>query len=179
MEIWKDIREFEGRYQISNEGRVKSLKRKYCKKTIILKQRIVFPNKKTYARTIVELTKKGSRFLFAVHRLVAETFLGYSFADGIINHKDGDTNNNNLNNLEIQTCKEKAAKNKDAGVYASISKPVIRINDGKIYSSIREAAISVNTGRSNIINVCKGRAESCKGYRWEYLEDFQKDKLEN
>jgi len=90
MEIWKDVTDFKGHYQVSNRGRVRSLKFGRIK---ILKQ---YPNPKGYQ--IVWLFEQGKRRGCTVHRLVCELFIGHS--SQCVNHMDGDTSNNKLENLE-------------------------------------------------------------------------------
>lgn len=111
-EIWKDIVGYEGLYQISNLGNVKSLnktvntnnqynrKSKRKLKCKILKQRIL---REYYC---VGLTKNNKQKTKLIHRLVAETFLDNSNNYPVVNHKDGNKLNNNVNNLEFVTYKE-------------------------------------------------------------------------
>lgn len=96
-EVWKDIKGYEGLYQISNLGRVKTLKPRY-KDKIILK-----PLKGSYLAVTLYKNKIGKRR--TIHRLVAETFL--EIGDRmVVNHKDGNKKNNSLENLEVVTQKE-------------------------------------------------------------------------
>ena len=96
-EIWKDINGYEGLYQVSNLGRVKTLKPRY-KDKIILK-----PLSGRYLGVCLYKNKKGVRR--TIHRLVAETFIGVK-RGMVINHKDGNKKNNKLENLEVITQKE-------------------------------------------------------------------------
>lgn len=102
IEIWKDIPGYEGLYQVSNFGRVKSLKRidslgRISKETI-LKHDI---NKKGYFRVCLY---KNNRIKQSVHRLVAKSFLGVS--DLQVNHINGNKNDNRLENIEYVTNRE-------------------------------------------------------------------------
>jgi hypothetical protein len=99
-EIWKDIKGYEGKYQISNFGRVKSLKRDYRHKDRILKP---LPKEKEYVR--VHLMDKGNEEWAYVHRIVAETFIEKKEGCDIVNHLDNNPSNNNVNNLEWTTYK--------------------------------------------------------------------------
>lgn len=102
-EEWKPIKGYEGIYEISNYGRVKSLKgwdgHKY-----ISRERILAPSKqqtnKYYMRSIVGLIKEGKREMHKVHRLVARAFIPNPNNYKIVNHKDGNPLNNRVNNLE-------------------------------------------------------------------------------
>ena len=89
-EIWKDIPGYEGLYQVSNFGRVKSLR-----KAIIMSIRI---NKKGYST--IGLSKTGVFNRKSIHRLVAEAFIPNPDNLPCVNHKDGNKLNNELNNLE-------------------------------------------------------------------------------
>ena len=82
VEIWKDIKGYEGLYQVSNIGRVRSLKRNNTNGKI-LKQCI---NKDGYLR--VDLSKNNIKSTKRVHRLVAETFIDNDKNLPVINHKD-------------------------------------------------------------------------------------------
>lgn len=91
-EIWKDIPGYEGKYEVSNLGRVRSLK---FNKTKILKQDT---NKRGYKR--VNLYKNGKKKNYWVHRLVAIAFISNPNNYKEVNHKDENTSNNNVKNLE-------------------------------------------------------------------------------
>ena len=104
-EVWKDISEYEGLYQISNLGRVKSLPRKNSKR-IINKEIIKVFTKLPNGYLKVGLSKNGKTKYYFVHRLVAETFIDNPENKPCINHKDCDKKNNCVDNLEWCTYKE-------------------------------------------------------------------------
>jgi hypothetical protein len=98
QEIWKDIIGYEGLYQVSNLGRVKSFhkwKRASCPDEYILKSE---PNNRGYHQ--VMLYKDGHRHKFLVHRLVASVFVPNPDNLPHINHIDEDISNNRASNLE-------------------------------------------------------------------------------
>jgi hypothetical protein len=108
-EIWKDIPGYEGLYQASNLGRIKSLKREinkvwnrfqYCNKP--LKEKILKPDGSRYLQ--VQLCKNNKTTKYSIHRLVLKAFVGNS--DLVCNHKDANPKNNRLDNLEYCTQKE-------------------------------------------------------------------------
>lgn len=110
QEIWKDIKGFEGSYEISNFGNVRSLDRyRYCKsKTVpnfikgqILKQRL---DKDGYP--VVNLKSKGKSHIKKIHRLVAEAFIENTENKETINHKNGIKTDNRIENLEWATVTE-------------------------------------------------------------------------
>lgn len=90
-EIWKDIKGYEGLYQVSNKGRIKSF---YFSKEVILKNNM----RNTYE--IIQLTKNKKRKSFQIHQLVAQAFLPNPNNYVIVNHKDFNRTNNNVDNLE-------------------------------------------------------------------------------
>jgi ribosomal protein L22 len=99
-EVWKPIEGYEGIYEISSFGRVKSF---YGKKNIL--GRILNPCLDGNGYPIVRLCKDKKLETTTIHRLVAITFLNYKFEKGnsVVNHIDGNKTNNNLSNLEIVT----------------------------------------------------------------------------
>lgn len=100
-EIWKDIKEYEGLYQISNLGNVKSLDhmRKNGTNEYMQKGKILKPQKSNNY-LFVKLSKEGKTKQFFVHRLVASFFLPNELNYKEINHKDENPQNNKYNNLE-------------------------------------------------------------------------------
>jgi len=108
-EEWKEVKGYEGRYSISNHGRVRSHERTYLKdggtkqKTYgrLLKNRI---NKYGYDSCIFSMCNKIKSF--GVHRLVAEAFIENPKNKPQVNHKDSNRANNHIDNLEWATSKE-------------------------------------------------------------------------
>ena len=102
-EVWKNINGYEGLYQISNNGRVKSLPKlagKSWRKEKILK---TYLDKDGYVKVI--LCKENKTKFLSVHRLIAEAFIPNPNEFPQINHKDENKQNNSLENLEWCTCK--------------------------------------------------------------------------
>ena len=99
-EIFKDIENYEGLYQVSNLGNIKSL---HCNKERIMKPTIRSNNYQYY---FVGLLKNRKRKFFAIHRLVAQAFVSNPNNYSQVDHLDGNKLNNNANNLEWVTPKE-------------------------------------------------------------------------
>lgn len=100
-ECWKDVKGYEGTYQISNTGRVKSLKKwDVSKRKYIDKETILTPTDNGYGYLVVSLRKKTKRKSHYVHRLVAEAFVSNPKGMPYVNHVDYDKRNNNHSNLE-------------------------------------------------------------------------------
>jgi len=96
MENWKDIKGYEGLYQISDLGRVKSLRR----------NAILRAGKSNTGYRIVALCKRGKAITKSVHRLVAEYFVDNPYNKPQVNHIDGDKVNNIYANIEWVTASE-------------------------------------------------------------------------
>lgn len=127
-EIWKDIKGFEGAYQISNFGNVKSLPRvvnkiyvgkvrQYQQKELIRKQRLI-----GHGYLYVGLNSNSSQSNILVHRLVAWHFIPNPENKPTVNHKDGNKLNNHVNNLEWATHSENAKHAFDTGLKVAWNK---------------------------------------------------------
>lgn len=110
-EIWKDIAGFEGHYQISNLGRVKSLSRKIqnhskhrVSKEFILK--ITVDDRTDCNYHLISLCKNAQYTQTSVHRLVATAFIPNPDNKPCVNHKNGDGTDNSIENLEWCTYSE-------------------------------------------------------------------------
>lgn len=169
-EQWLDIPGYEGFYQISNFGRVKSF---YFKNPRILKPHKV----KGYSN--VELYKNKEKKQFYIHRLVMENFCPIENMDMLdVNHKDEDKSNNHISNLEWMTHKDnlnygsraEKARIKMQGRNSPRSKKVKCIEKDVIYEALREAERQLGIPATNISRACKGKIKSAGGYHWEYVE---------
>lgn len=170
-EIWKDISNFEGRYMVSNLGRVKSLKYRHHNKEEILKQE----NNFNYKRVCL-FTKDGKRHHFRVHRLVAMAFIPNPNKYKEINHKDENPSNNCVDNLEW--CEHKYNINygtRTEKAKLNIIKSILQYDKNnnfiKQYNSITEVEKEFNFNRSNIIACAKGRILTAYGYKWKYANE--------
>lgn len=107
-EIWKDVPEYEGLYQVSSFGRIKSLGRlcaSKCDSTRFVTERVLKPSVDGGGYESVELRSLLNNKRIKIHKLVAMAFLGHvpCKMEFVINHIDGDKRNNNLENIEIVT----------------------------------------------------------------------------
>lgn len=171
-EIYKDIKGFEGLYQVSNMGNVKSLY--YNKLLTICKQN----NGYTY----VCLWKHSKETKGLIHRLVAEAFLPNPDNLPQVNHINEDKTDNKVENLEwcdakynsnYGTRKQRISKNK-IGINNPLSKQVLQYSkDGEFikewvcaYEVQRELKIS----QSHISKCCRGTQKTSGGYIWKYKD---------
>lgn len=179
-EIWKDIAGFEGVYQASTLGRIRSLDR-----TIVrgpskrrgpyeakLKGRIIKPVLRKDGYVVVPLGQ--SLPCNRVHQLIAETFIPNPENKPMINHKNGDRGNNSVNNLEWCTNQENQIHARDILKRKfGISKPVKCIETGQIFENSTVAANGNKSRAGRICLVCNHKygRKTCMGYHWEYIND--------
>lgn len=172
IEEWRDIKGYEGLYQVSDWGRVKSLIKslKSKKKEIILKTYLA-----SFSYHYVKLIKDGKRKQFTVHKLVAETFIPNPDNKLQIDHISGDKNDNSKWNLKWATQKENM--NNPVTKEKRLNNPKVSIKiyqytlDGKlvhIYQSMHEAERD-GYGRKEIKKCCLGIIKQHKGYKWSYV----------
>ena len=170
-EIWKDIIGYEGLYQVSNLGRVKSCERyvnhfpdgKRVVKERILKHGLV----KGYHN--VQLSNNNIKITKLVAGLIATAFIYNNDKTLEINHKNGNRLDNRVDNLEWISHKENqehAIKNKLYRMFA-----VVEIENNQIikrFNSLNEAAREYNLKSGNVWNVCEKKRKHSKGHYFEY-----------
>lgn len=166
-EIWKDIKGYEGLYQISNLGRVKSLGNGKSRKEKILKPR---KNSAGYLR--VMLCKEGKIKDFYIHRLVANTFLSNPNNYTQINHKNEIKTCNYVSNLEWCTAKYNInyGSHNESVRKAQKCKKVICIETNVTYESIREASRQTGIHQWSISNCCNGKRNTAGGCHWKFID---------
>ena len=181
QEIWKEIKGFEGLYEVSNLGRVRSLDR-YIKhwrggvmklKGQIMKFNYKYNNKENYI--LIHLSKNGKNYAYSLHRLVAEAFIPNPDNKPIIDHINGIRTDNRVNNLRWCTQKENA--NNPITISKHINgKKSKKVNqytlDGiliKTWPSASEITRQAGYSTSLICSCCRGEYKSVYGYNWSYV----------
>lgn len=185
-EVWKDVVGYEGLYQVSNYGRVKSLPRTRICQGIVMPvkgKEISLCNRRGYK--MLCLYKDGSKKIASVHRLVAEAFIPNLEDKPCVDHIDGNRSNNFYNNLRWCTYKENInnpityPRNRRSlqRSWDNRSRNVCQYSlDGnfiKEWSNVYQAANHFNGSCSGIKRCCVGKSRVALGYRWSY------DKKEN
>ena len=173
-EIWRDIPEYEGLYQASNLGRVKSLKRPYGLKEKILKPGLVCG----YYQVSLYKNLKVKHYM--VHRLVWEAFNG-SIPEGLqVNHINEIKTDNRLENLNLMTCKENI--NYGTGIERGHKKQIngkrsktvlqfdLNYNFIKEYPSTHQIERELGFDQSSICGCCNGKYKTAYGFKWKYKE---------
>ena len=168
-EIWKDIKGFEGLYQVSNLGNIRSLD-KYVNnrfKNILRKGKILKPSKKINGYLQVVLVKNGKRYTKTVHRLVAETFIPNPKNYPVINHKNECKSDNNVLNLEWCTI----SYNTRYSCGVEIEQYDLNHNFIKKWNDISEACEKLKISNTNINNCLHNRNKTAGGFIWRYAND--------
>ena len=178
-EIWKDIAGYEGKYQVSNLGRVKSL----------WKNKLMCPraNKLGYYQIYLYSDSK-TRKMYSVHRLVATAFIDNSDNLPLVNHKDENPSNNCVENLEWCTNKynvcygnaiSKAIETRSLRNRKTAPKAILQYTKEGIFikefKSLSDAARELKIGFGHLWG-CLNKKYGCKtagGFIWKYKEDVK------
>lgn len=176
-EVWKDVKGFEEYYEVSSFGKVRSKARTIIRSdgmtmTFTGKELAPYSNKKRNDYCYVYLRVNGKKYPKFVHRLVAEAFLPNPKNLPQVNHKDEDTTNNRLDNLEwcdakynnnygtkIQRMKENAPK-------TAVSQYSLQGDFITSFESQIEAARQTGTRQGGIASCLAGKAKTANGYIW-------------
>lgn len=171
-EVWKDIKEYEGLYQVSTFGRVRSLDR-LDDANRRLTGKILKGGKCTNGYLKVSLSKDSIVSQQIIHRLVAQAFIPNPENKSDVNHIDENKTNNRVDNLEWSTRKENinhGTCNERSGKSRRI--PIIATNlttgESTDFNSGKECAIQLGLSQGNITSVLKGRLKQTGGYTFEY-----------
>jgi hypothetical protein len=174
IEIWKEITNYEGLYEVSNFGLVKSLKRSVPRKSgklLNIKEKILNLSIDEHGYFKVQLWKNNKPFSIRVHRLVARCFVDNFKPDLQVNHIDGNKLNNYYKNLEWCT----VLHNQEEAVRLGLKKQtkVNMYKEGTLISnfcSISKAAEITKINKSSIFRCLNGKFKKCKGFTWEYAK---------
>ena len=176
-EEWRDVVGYEGRYQVSSMGRVKSLARVVIRNNgqkLPIKERVLKPMTDRYGYLIVCLCAGGKQKMFKVHRLVCQAFHKNPENKLCVNHIDENKTNNAASNLEWSTYEENnnhgthnervaKARSKPVGQYTRYGDLV------KVWPSTQEAERQAGFNHGNISEVANGNRKTAHGFIWRYV----------
>ena len=187
-EEWRDVVGYEGYYMVSNLGRVCSLARlvKNRYSTKFTTQRILAQTKRkcqgNYTLLEVKLCKDNVAKTITAHKIIATAFLPNPNNLTEIDHIDTNPQNNIVSNLRWVSRKENCnnpltllhiGQSKKGN--KSSSKPIVQMRNDRVVKIFKSATEAGRYGycRPCIINCCKNRRDTFKGYKWMYLKDYE------
>ena len=177
MEVWKDIKGYQGLYKLSDTGLVKSFKKSRYGK--ILKP---YLSKRGYF--VINLYSNFYYKTYTIHRLIGIHFILNPYNKPQINHKNGMKTDNNIKNLEWATSSENNQHAYDTdlkkgswlgkfGVDNKSSKAIYQLSlDGnriKIWANAYEVERQIGINMSSVNNVLRSRSKTAGNYKWEYV----------
>ena len=182
MEIWKDIEGYEGLYQVSNKGRIKSLNYKRTGKEGILKGKA---DKNGYLIVFLYKNRKPKPFL--IHRLVAEAFIPNVNDLPEVNHIDENKENNHVENLEWCTRKynmnygtrtKRSVENRKGKKHKKhkkhkLKRQILCIETGEIFDTSQDVIDKMFNGKGNSSAIranSRGKIKSAYRYHFKYIE---------
>lgn len=182
-ECWKPIKGYEGLYEVSNMGRVRSLDRfvkaRNNKKRLVRGKMLLFGDN-GHGYKIVNLSKENITNLCYIHRLVAETFIPNPDNLPQVNHKDENIANNKHSNLEWCTPKynanygsrnERNRLEKIENYGKKVAQYDLEGNFIKSYPSLSKVEEENGFCPIAISNCCKGRRQTSYGYKWRFINE--------
>lgn len=181
-EIWLDVPDYDGIYQVSNLGRVKSLKREYYRKGVnvplyteekILKQTLTLNKRSSMPQLYVSFSVNGIRKTFTVNNLIGITFIGDKKKTHHFQHKNKNSLDNRLVNIEQVSIYESKSNDfkhnkREPHNYKHLPKAKYKIirEDGKAFTF---SDIVKEYGRAAYFNILKG--QNVRGYKWDKTYD--------
>lgn len=160
-ENWRTIRGYEGFYEVSTLGRVRNSRTR----------RILSPQRARGGYLFVQLCRPGQCKPCKIHRLVATAFLENPNNFPQVNHKNGNTADNRVSNLEW--CSQEYNiwhEHRVLGKNNKATRRVLCVETNEVFSSHEEAAAKVGVSKQMISFACCGRRKTAKGYHWKYLD---------
>lgn len=176
-EIWKDVINYEGLYQVSNFGKIKSCN-KFDSIGRLRKEKLLKQQKNKWGYNFVRIAKNGKQHNCSVHRLVYEAFNG-KIPEGMqVNHINEVKTDNRLDNLNLMTPKENSnwgtgiERQRIQMINGKKSKPVLQYDkDGnfiKEWPSLSEINRQLGFNLGNLSLCCNGKLNQAYEYKWKY-----------
>lgn len=170
IEIWRAVKNYEGVYEVSDQGRVKSLSRyvKQDKHIRLVSERILKASKRNDGYKIVSLCRDGNKYIGLVHRLVAEAFLPNPENKMDVDHINTIRDDNRVVNLRWATRKENL--NNEISIKRQGKKKKVKcITTGEVFESITSASKLTKIPHYLISACCNNKQESVKSNKGDIL----------
>ena len=161
-EIWRDIKGYEGLYQVSSLGSIKNIEKNIYSKLY-----------KQIGYLGVDLTKNKIKKRHLVHRLVAKAFIPNVENKAQVNHINGLKDDNRVGNLEWCTAREnnihaiKTGLKVPTGNEGKAKRKIRCLDTGEVFESIEYAHRKCNLPRKTLWLCCQGKRNKTGGLRWE------------
>lgn len=187
MENWKDIKGYEGLYQVSDLGRVKSLERDiYFPNGTVnrhIEEKILVPILNVYGYSFVNLHKNGTSKAILIHRLVAMAFIENPENKSQINHKNEVKTDNFVENLEwcdsaynanYGTRNARMIQNRRSYKLGNNpkAKAIFCEELNKTFDCITSAEEELGISVSSISQACKGKQKTAGGFHWRFINEY-------
>ena len=177
-ETWKDVNGFDGRYQVSSMGRVRSVDflTHNNRGSFIRKGKILASGTDNNGYQTATLCVQDKTHRVRIHRLVAQAFIPNPDGKPEVNHIDGNKENNVVTNLEWNTYSENLIHAMEKGLNKQ-KRPIEQINTEtgdviKVWSCGYEATRALGgASPTAITNALAGRSKTAYGYKWKYHKE--------
>lgn len=183
-EEWRPVKDYEGLYEVSSLGRIKSLERTVWDNRgyyRTVQERILKPQDNGYGYLQVTLCKDGKIKHCYIHKLVASAFIQFvpeANTSYEVDHRNTERTDNKVSNLCFVTSSQNNLNPKTRGRNINNpkrSKPVLAVSkvtgDELKFPSIWEAERQLGIFNSSIVSCCKGKRKSAGGFTWFYVND--------
>lgn len=169
-ELWRPVKDFEGYYEVSNLGRIRSCARTTDDGKCLQPKLLSLDSSERYVSK--GLYKQNISYNRLLHRLVAEAFVPNPHNKSQVNHIDGDTRNNRASNLEWVTPSQNIAHSIDTGLRQSKYRKCVKcLETGQVFESMSQAAKFLCTDTTRLSESIKAK-RCCKGYTFIFIADL-------
>ena len=180
MEIWRDIRGYEGLYQVSNLGRVRSLDRIVIRdngRPFPIKEKIIKPQTYDFKHLCVTVYKNGTQKMLPIHKAVANAFIPNPNGCDVVHHRNHNPKDNRVENLKWMTKSQHQILHNTERETRIVYQYTIDNVLVAVWKNASEAAIKLGYNLSAIFKCCNGgfyykdkwvNVTQHKGYKWSY-----------